>query len=119
MGERAKARSTADDFTAVHDIDEDPDVVPTTNLNDVTQQHSIVMNNSSKPDRFKIVVKPPLALEFTDDKEADIHRTTALLTQAIEAAIREHPTQWLWIHNRWKHRPPEEAAAPLKDKVIA
>jgi len=33
---------------------------------------------------------------------------TARFTGLLEKAIREHPEQWIWLHNRWKTRPPEE-----------
>jgi len=29
-------------------------------------------------------------------------------TKAIEQFVREDPTQYLWVHRRWKTRPPEE-----------
>jgi KDO2-lipid IV(A) lauroyltransferase len=32
---------------------------------------------------------------------------TARHTAALEARIREHPEQWLWLHKRWKSAPPE------------
>jgi KDO2-lipid IV(A) lauroyltransferase len=43
-------------------------------------------------------------VEMTGDAEEDTHRIQA----AIEAAVRENPDQWLWIHRRWKTRPEGE-----------
>ena len=30
---------------------------------------------------------------------------TARLTAGLEAAVRHHPTQWVWIHRRWRTKP--------------
>ncbi|MGI8741960.1 MAG: lysophospholipid acyltransferase family protein [Bryobacteraceae bacterium] len=38
----------------------------------------------------------------------DVHRDTQALHAVLEGVIREHPDQWLWIHRRWKTRPPGE-----------
>ncbi len=37
----------------------------------------------------------------SDDRKADVLAVTAALTAQLEAWIREHPEQWLWLHNRW------------------
>jgi KDO2-lipid IV(A) lauroyltransferase len=29
----------------------------------------------------------------------------------VERAVLEHPEQWLWVHKRWKTRPPGEKPA--------
>src|SRR5207247_7719980 len=43
---------------------------------------------------------PPLP--FTGDAALD----TQILHAQLECVIREYPDQWLWIHRRWKTRPP-------------
>lgn len=43
-----------------------------------------------------------------DDPEEEIRANTANFTRLIEDSIRRHPDQWLWVHRRWKTRPPGE-----------
>ena len=45
---------------------------------------------------------------ITGDRKRDITETTARFTAEIEKFVRSYPDQWLWIHKRWKTRPPGE-----------
>jgi KDO2-lipid IV(A) lauroyltransferase len=60
--------------------------------------------------KYKITFAPALTLVQTGNAEADAVSNTALFTKAIEGCVREHPEQWLWVHRRWKTRPPGEPA---------
>jgi KDO2-lipid IV(A) lauroyltransferase len=51
---------------------------------------------------------PVIELVRTGDSERDIEINTANFTAAIERHVRAFPDQWLWIHKRWKTRPPGE-----------
>jgi len=44
----------------------------------------------------------------TGDAEQDALANTASFTAAIERYVRQYPEQWLWLHRRWKTRPPGE-----------
>jgi KDO2-lipid IV(A) lauroyltransferase len=49
-----------------------------------------------------------LEVVHSGDAERDAVTNTASFTAAIEAMIRRYPEQWLWMHRRWKTRPPGE-----------
>jgi Kdo2-lipid IVA lauroyltransferase/acyltransferase len=51
---------------------------------------------------------PPVELVRTGDRHKDVEVNTARFTEAIERLVRRYPDQWLWIHRRWKTRPPGE-----------
>jgi Kdo2-lipid IVA lauroyltransferase/acyltransferase len=51
---------------------------------------------------------PVIELVRTGDDARDIEINTANFTAAIERHVRMFPDQWLWIHKRWKTRPPGE-----------
>jgi KDO2-lipid IV(A) lauroyltransferase len=55
--------------------------------------------------------EPPVVPVVTGDQVEDVRALTARLTAVIEAQIRANPTQWFWIHDRWRHRPPHERLA--------
>lgn len=50
-----------------------------------------------------------LVLQHSGDVEADVLANTALFAKTTEDYIRQYPDQWLWLHRRWKTRPPGEA----------
>lgn len=61
-----------------------------------------------KLQKYTLLVEPAIYPEVTGDEEADIRKLTTQLSLVIENAIRRFPDQWLWIHRRWKTRPPGE-----------
>ena len=45
---------------------------------------------------------PPLYVEKTSDKHADIKKMTQHLATLIEEHVRKYPDEWFWLHDRWK-----------------
>jgi KDO2-lipid IV(A) lauroyltransferase len=58
--------------------------------------------------KYILRFEPAIELTRTADNESDIVANTAKFTKAIEEIIRQYPDQWLWVHRRWKTRPPGE-----------
>ena len=58
--------------------------------------------------KYRLVFHPAVELARTGDEEKDIRVNTARFNKVIEDFIRKYPDQWLWVHKRWKTRPPGE-----------
>jgi KDO2-lipid IV(A) lauroyltransferase len=55
-----------------------------------------------------IRVGPALPMDPAAPREEEVLRLTRLCNAEVEKAIRTQPDQWLWLHRRWKTRPPGE-----------
>jgi Kdo2-lipid IVA lauroyltransferase/acyltransferase len=58
--------------------------------------------------RYRVEFDRAVELVRTGDDEADTVANTALFTKVIEQYVRRYPDQWLWVHRRWKTRPPDQ-----------
>jgi Kdo2-lipid IVA lauroyltransferase/acyltransferase len=56
--------------------------------------------------KYRLRFDPALKLIRTGDSDADIVANTQLFTTVIEDFVKRYPDQWLWVHRRWKTRPP-------------
>jgi KDO2-lipid IV(A) lauroyltransferase len=66
---------------------------------------------SARERRYVLRFFPPVEMG------GDPVRDTQAIQSVLEQVIREYPDQWLWIHRRWKTRPP--GTPPLYEKVPA
>ena len=56
--------------------------------------------------KYRVEFDRPIELVRSGNDDADAVANTARFTQAIERYVRRYPDQWLWVHRRWKTRPP-------------
>ncbi|MBK7860078.1 MAG: lysophospholipid acyltransferase family protein [Archangiaceae bacterium] len=60
--------------------------------------------------RLELFFEGPVPVPDTKAPRADAAALTATLTGLVERYVRRFPDQWLWLHRRWKEKPP----APLE-----
>jgi KDO2-lipid IV(A) lauroyltransferase len=53
-------------------------------------------------------ILPEIPLVITGNEETDLVVNTQNFTNFTEQIVREHPEQWVWMHERWKTKPGEE-----------
>ena len=66
------------------------------------------MHNVWDNGKIRLICEPPITLSTHPDPEQAMAEDTQLMTSYVEKWIREDPTQWLWLHNRWKRKPEPE-----------
>lgn len=77
----------------------------------ITQNIPIVVGYSRRIDNrffFEIAANRIIFPSEWADKDDPLKWVTAEYTKAIEDFIRREPSQYWWLHRRWKHRPKEE-----------
>ena len=61
-----------------------------------------VFMNRRADGHHELTIEEPLYVEKTDDRAADVLRVTQDISAHIEAWIRRYPSEWFWLHDRWK-----------------
>lgn len=61
-----------------------------------------------KKKKYRVLHGEMILPKRTSDRQQNIIDITAAMTLEMEKFIRKYPEQWLWIHKRWKTRPPGE-----------
>ncbi len=51
---------------------------------------------------FRLHLGQELRLRWAGGGAAEVAENTRRCLEALEAAVRSHPEQWLWLHRRWK-----------------
>ncbi len=54
---------------------------------------------------LRLVTLDPIWPDFEADRDEEVTRLTCAWSAALEAAIREQPSDWMWFHERWQTTP--------------
>jgi len=54
--------------------------------------------------RYKMIIEEPIdyTAEEIGEKEQKLAAMTQCYNDAIESVVRQYPSQWFWMHNRWR-----------------
>ncbi len=55
--------------------------------------------------KYQFIYGPPLEIIRTGDRKEDLRINTERYHQEVEKLIKKYPTQWTWMHERWKTTP--------------
>jgi len=60
--------------------------------------------------RFRLVLLAPFVPERRGDPEEDVYAAVVQINECAEQVVRMDPEQYLWIHDRYRTRPPGEVS---------
>lgn len=56
-------------------------------------------------DNYRFIIYPEVPVTNTGNLENDLFENTQRQTKVLEDIIRTYPTQWVWMHSRWRTTP--------------
>jgi KDO2-lipid IV(A) lauroyltransferase len=77
----------------------------------VKAEAPLFLGTSLRKDNGYEVRLHPIEVSREGDLDDVVYRLTHAFTQRLEAVVRSAPEQYLWLHRRWRTRPPEEPKA--------
>jgi KDO2-lipid IV(A) lauroyltransferase len=70
--------------------------------------HPVFLVRQGASASHKIVILPRVETVHTEDREADTVENTRRFNRVLEDVVRARPDHWIWMHKRWRTRPPGE-----------
>lgn len=55
--------------------------------------------------RFRLFVEEPIYVKESGNRREEIVKYTQKCADVVEKYIRKYPSQWVWMHKRWKTKP--------------
>lgn len=55
--------------------------------------------------KYQLIYGPPLEITRSGDRKEDLRVNTERFHKEVEKMIKKYPTQWTWMHERWKTTP--------------
>jgi len=52
--------------------------------------------------KYRLIINDPIDLKEGESSDEAIKNITQHCNDEIEAIVKEYPSQWFWMHNRWK-----------------
>ena len=69
----------------------------------------VVILGKRVADRMELIVHDPIEPDRRAPREAEVVRITRAWSEQVEAFIKQHPEQWMWLHDRWQTTPQDVA----------
>ena len=63
--------------------------------------------------KYKMLIGDRVEVVRVEDQEESVRLTLTNIQKVYEEVITKYPDQNLWLHRRWKTRPPEESGASV------
>jgi KDO2-lipid IV(A) lauroyltransferase len=68
--------------------------------------YPVFLVRKDRSPRHEIVILPRVETVRDEGRERDTLENTRRFNRVLEAMVRRHPDHWIWMHKRWRTRPP-------------